>query len=110
MTGPPSLLATREPTGGTTSADTLIEHAHKLLTDCGITMSPSRVTRLVRQFKYRVESNGFAFESFLANTVQLTVEERRKALQHPDIARVVSYTDTTGETAVKNVMRLKGLQ
>lgn len=103
--GPPALLATREPSGGSTSADTLIAHAQKLLGNCGVEMSPSRVSRLVRQFKHRVETNGFGFDSFLLNAVQLTADQRRKALAHPDIARVISYSDPTGEAAVNNVLR-----
>jgi hypothetical protein len=63
---------------GTTSADTLIKHAQKLLANCGIQMSPSKVTRLVRTFKHRVEANGYPFEAFLINSVQLTAEQRRK--------------------------------
>ncbi|BCP14851.1 hypothetical protein [Mycobacterium paraintracellulare] len=103
--GPPALLATREPSGGCTSADTLIAHAQKLLGNCGVEMSPSRVSRLVRQFKHRVETNGFGFDSFLVNAVQLTADQRRKALQHPDIARSICYADPTGETAIAHVLR-----
>jgi hypothetical protein len=36
--------------------------------------------------------------------VQLTAQQRRQALANPDIARVIAYTDPTGETAVNNVM------
>lgn len=103
--GPPGLLATREATGGSTSAETLINHAQRLLANCGVPMSSSKVSRLVRQFKKRVEGNGFPFEAFLINSIQLTTDQRRKALQQPDIARVISYSDTTGETAVNNVLR-----
>jgi hypothetical protein len=56
---PPGLMATREPSGGSTSAETLVEHAHKLLCNCGIQMSPSKVSRLVREYRHRVERNGF---------------------------------------------------
>lgn len=98
------LTATRTP-GGDTSAETLINHAQRLLANCGIPMSSSKVSRLVRQFKRRVEGNGFPFEAFLINSIQLTSDQRRKALQHPDIARVISYSDVTGETAVNNVLR-----
>lgn len=68
-------------------------------------MSPSKVSRLVRTFKDRVEGNGFAFEAFLANSVQLTAAQRRQALAHPDIAKVISYADPVGEQAVRNVLR-----
>jgi hypothetical protein len=101
---PPGLMATREPSGGSTSAETLVEHAHKLLCNCGIQMSPSKVSRLVREYRHRVERNGFPFEAFLVNSVQLTAQQRRQALANPDIARAISYADPTGETAINNVM------
>ncbi|OBI43068.1 hypothetical protein A5708_19300 [Mycobacterium colombiense] len=65
---------------------------------------------MVRQFKKRVEANGFKFEAFLVNSALLTAEQRRNALLHPDIARVVSYSDITGETAVTNVNRERGIR
>ena len=99
------LAATRLTAGGSTSAETLVRHAHKLLADSGVAMSPSRVSRLVRDYKRRVETNGFGFEAFLVNTALLTADQRRRALLNPDIARVVSYADPTGETAVNNVVR-----
>jgi hypothetical protein len=102
--GPPGLTAT--PTsGGTTSAETLIKHARKLLANCGIPMSQSKVSRLVRTFKHRVEANGYPFEAFLVNSVELTAQQRRQALANPEIARVIAYADPTGEAAVNNVMR-----
>lgn len=101
---PPGLTATLA-SGGTTSAETLTRHAHRLLANCGMQMSPSKVSRLVRTFKQRVEGNGFPFEAFLVNSVQLTAEVRRRALADPDIARFIAYADPTGETAVGNVMR-----
>lgn len=94
------------PTGGSTSAETLIKHAHRLLQNCGIPMSPSKISRLVREYKHRVEQNGFSFEAFLVNSVELTAEQRRRALADPETARIFSYwSDPTGEDAVNNVMR-----
>lgn len=91
--------------GGSTSAENLVNHAHQLLANCGVEMSPSKVSRLVREYKRRVETNGFPFEAFLVNSVQLTAEQRRRALANPDIARAIGYADPTGEAAVNNVMR-----
>ncbi|MGX9213138.1 hypothetical protein ACWWSA_01155 [Mycobacteroides abscessus subsp. abscessus] len=96
------------PTGSSTSVETLIRHAHGLLDRCGIRSSPSKVSRLVREYKHRVEQNGFPFEAFLVNTVQLTAEQRAQARQNPEIARVINYVDRTGETAVNNVVRERG--
>jgi len=91
---------------GDTSAEALIRDAQKVLTNCGVHLSPSKVSRIVRQFKRRVEGNGFPFEAFLLNSVQLTAEERRRALANPDLARVFPYHhDPTGEDAVNHVLR-----
>jgi hypothetical protein len=105
---PPDLTAT--PTSGrtTTSAETLIRHAHKLLNDSGIQMSASKVNRLVRTFKRRVEANGFPFEAFLINSVQLTAEQRRQALAGPGRRRVKGIpADPTGELAVDNLATIE---
>lgn len=96
------------PTGSSTSAETLIRHAHGLLERCGIHLSPSKVSRLVREYKHRVEQNGFPFEAFLVNTVQLTAAQRAQAKLDPEIARVINYADKTGELAVNNVLRQRG--
>lgn len=87
------------------SAEELIRHAHILLANCHIPLSPARVSRLVREYKHRVEAHGFRFEWFLVNTVQLTAKQRAQALANPDIARVITYADPTGELAVNNVLR-----
>jgi hypothetical protein len=67
-------------------------------------MSPSKVSRLVRRYDARVKQNGWTFVDFLANSVQLSAAQRRQALNDPDLERVISYRDPTGERAVKNVM------
>lgn len=98
-----------ETSGGSRSAEALVRRAHKLLGDAGMTMSPSRVSRLVRQYNRRCAANGFSFEAFLANSVvELTAEQRRRVMANPDIARVVSYLDPTGEQAAANVQRQRG--
>lgn len=68
-------------------------------------MSPSKVSRLVREFKHRVEKNGYPFEAFLVNAVQVTAIQRQQMLADPDIARAIAYADPTGEAAVNNVIR-----
>jgi hypothetical protein len=103
---PPGLTATQA-TERTISAETLIKHAHKLLNDSGIPMSPSKVSRLVRTYQRRVEHNGFPFEAFLLNSVQLTAEQRLRALANPDIARVIAYADPTGELALNNIATIE---
>jgi hypothetical protein len=52
-----------------------------------------------------VETEGFSFREFPVNSVQLTAEQRRRALANPNVARYTAYADPTGETAVKNAMQ-----
>lgn len=85
--------------------DAAINAAHTLLTNCGITMSPAKVARLVQRFDHQIACNGWTLFEFLAVQAQLTLEQRHLALQHPDIAKVISYADPTGETAVARVLR-----
>jgi hypothetical protein len=79
--------------------------AGTILRNCGFEYGPNRINRLVTTFVGRAERNGFAFFDFLANAVRLTAEQRRRALADPDVSRVISYADPTGETAVRNIAR-----
>ena len=94
-------------TGGGPSAEKLIKAAHILLDDLDITMSPSKVSRLVRTYQHRVEHTGFSFWKFLANAVELSDDRTLRAvLRNPVLARTfVGYLDPTGETAVNNIGR-----
>lgn len=111
---PPTTVLTKtaRPAGswnsGTGQArDALINTAHLILSNVGYSMSASKVCRLVGAFERRVQHNGFSFFEFIANSVALSAEQRRSALSNPDIARAISYSDPTGETAVNNVIRGK---
>lgn len=86
----------------------LVADTHRLLGNCGIALSPSKVSKLVRRYIFQVERNGYSFADYLANTVRLTAEQRRAVLADPGLARVISYADPTGETAVNNVIRRAG--
>jgi hypothetical protein len=97
--------------GGTISAEATsqteqaIRVTHTILANCGVVMSPSKVSRLVRLYQSRVAANGWTFLDFLANKVALSVQQYRRVLADPDMARVIVYLDPTGETAVNNVLR-----
>jgi hypothetical protein len=67
-------------------------------------MGPRRVNKLVRDYQAKVEKNGFDFFFFLATAVQLSEEQRRRALLNPDVARVISYADPTGEKATNDAL------
>ena len=111
---PPAALLPTPRSGGTTSAeaksqtDQAITYAHAVIANCGVVMSPSKVSRLVRQFEARVMRNGWTFFQFLANAAQLSAEQHHQALCDPELARLIAYLDPTGETAVNNVLRERG--
>lgn len=95
--------------GGTTNAETLIRHAHQFMATNGVSMSPSKVTRLVREYLHKVAPRNIPFEEYLHNAVidaadthvrraagtVLTPEDKGKATAHNDQA--------VGETATWNV-------
>lgn len=86
-------------------AEGLKNVARVVLANCGVNYGPNRINRLVTGYLRHGARNGFAFFDFLANTVALTVEDRRRVLADPDVMRVLTYADPTGETAVARVMR-----
>ncbi len=88
------------------AVEALIRDTHAVLTNCGVYMSASKVSRLVRAYKSKVEPNGFPFAAWLANNLELH-EERRRAVASA-LARVIGYADPTGETAAYNVDRSRG--
>lgn len=80
--------------------------ARLILDNCGVSMSQNKIVRLVLRFLDRAPNgSGHAFFLYLTNAVQMSEQQKRDALLAPDIARVVSYSDPTGELAVANVMR-----
>ena len=103
--GAPAYAAPAGSWDGGPERDRLMAAAHVVLDNCGLALSPSKVRRLVQTFERRVERNGFSFLDFLANAVQLTAEQRRRAVADPDVCRAIAYADPTGETAVRNVMK-----
>jgi len=64
---------------------TLVD-AHAALTDCGITMSPGRVRKLLKN--YRRCNQGQDFGRYVTD----------------ELGRVITYRDQTGEDAVNRVM------
>lgn len=106
MSAPPGLMA-RTGMGGSTSPSTneLVNAARLILDNCGIAFSTNKIVRLVIRFNRTMpNANGYAFFLYLTNAVQMSSEQQRAALNNPDIVRVISYADPTGETAVNRVM------
>lgn len=98
---PPGLAATDNRRN--TSAETLDRDAHALMTACGIARSRSWVSRTVRTY-LRSPLRGLPFGDYLAARLQLSAQQRADMLARSEFARVISYADPTGETAVRNVM------
>jgi hypothetical protein len=72
--------------------------------------SPSKVSRLVRQYEHQVAGKGVRLFDFLCNSAKLTVERRDRervvALGDPD--NMILFADPVGEEAVRNVLRQRG--
>ncbi|UYL87885.1 hypothetical protein SEA_MALISHA_56 [Gordonia phage Malisha] len=107
MAAPPG-FAPASGFGGTTSPSKaeLVKAARLILDNCGVAMSQNKIVRLVLRFLDRAPNgSGHAFFLYLTSAVQMSAEQQRAALLNSDIARVISYSDPTGETAVTNVMK-----
>ncbi len=111
MTSDAVRVTAYQASGGTKSTEAkrqtedMIRAAHLVADNCGLSVSPSKVSKLVRIFQWQVEAHGVPFFDYFANAVQLTAAQRYRAMSNPDVARVIAYADPTGETAVKNVMK-----
>ena len=86
--------------------DQLIRQTLVVMSNCGVDVSPSKVARLVRAYKYRVAAMGFSFESFIANQLELSAIQQQVVAD--ELRKVVAYSDPTGETAVHNVKQERG--
>lgn len=107
---PPGLMADARP-GVTTlpSKNDLIKAARIILDNCGIPFSQHKIVRLVLKFQDRApNAAGHLFFLYLANAVRMSDDQKRAAQSNPDIARVISYADSTGETAVNQVLQQRG--
>ncbi len=92
MTQQPTLSANRvrvdvEARGDHARPELALADAHAALTDCGITMSPGRVRKLLKG--YRRCNQGQDFGRYVTD----------------ELRRVIAYADTTGEAAVNRVLR-----
>ena len=90
---------------GTVTPERLIRDAMRLLQRCGIARSPKWAQRVVRDYIYRIAGTGFPFGAYLLNRVEMNAEQRRAAMNDPELACLLEYADPTGETAVRNVTR-----
>ena len=88
--------------------ETLAREAYSVLAGCGIAASRSKVSRVVRDYLRHAAGTGYPFEAYLVNALRLSAERRAALTNHPDWARVISYADPTGESAVRRVMAGRG--
>lgn len=108
---PPGQTATRNHPGGSTPTragspiEAAIRAAHTALLDSGVPITPRKVNRIVRRFASRAKRDGWTFHQYLSDAAELTPDQRRNLLAHPDWEVTIAYFDPTGETAVANVMR-----
>jgi hypothetical protein len=90
------------------AVEELIRDTQTVLANCGISMSPSKVSRLVRAYKHRVERNGFSFAAYIVNNIAIHTAQRQAIIDA--LVKVISYADPTGETAASNVDRGRGVR
>lgn len=82
------------------AVEPLLRETHAVLANCSVRMSPSKVTRLCRDYVNIVAARGVPFGAYLANAVAMTADESR---QFDEAYYRLTYADPTGETAVRNV-------
>lgn len=83
----------------------MIRAAHRAFADAGITVSPSRISRMVRRCLGRVQRDNVTFRDALADAADMSSAQRRRVFANPDLARCIAYADPTGEDATEAARR-----
>jgi hypothetical protein len=83
----------------------MIRVARKAFADADVTISPSRISRLVRRCLDRAKRYNVPFRDSLAEAANLSSAQRRRVFADPELARCIAYCDPVGEAAVNNVLR-----
>ncbi len=87
--------------------DRLIRETHAVFDRFGVPVSPGRVIKLVRTYVRHVQENGFvAFGDYIDTQVAMSEMQRRVVAD--ELRKVTAYVDSTGERAVRNVLRDQG--
>lgn len=84
------------------SVEALIRQTHALIENSSVRLSPSKVVRLCRVYVSLVADKGVSFGEYLANVVALSRAQRS---QFDAVYYRLTYSDPTGETAVRNIDR-----
>ena len=87
------------------TVEALLRHTHAVIANTSVRMSPSKVTRLCRDYVNLVAGKGVPFGAYLANAVVLDAAERRT---FDELYYRLSHADPTGESAARNVDRERG--
>lgn len=85
----------------------LIDFSITVLRNINRPLSVTRIRRTIHAY-YRVfpKANGWNFIEYLCDQLKMDHDERAAA--RSDWAKVIDHADPTGETAVRNVVRLRG--
>ena len=112
MLTPTTVLSIRRSTSAETVSqpcpEVFARDADRLLAACGVYRSRAWISRVVRDYMSSIAGAGFPFGAYLLNRVELNAEQRRAALNDPEVAYLLEYADPTGEAAVRNVLRGAG--
>jgi hypothetical protein len=84
--------------------DLLVRDAGKLLDVCGVTRSRQWVSRTVRAY-LDAPIREMRFGAFLVARVELNNAQRRLLADREDLRYLLTYSDPTGETAMRRVMK-----
>jgi hypothetical protein len=80
--------------------------ARRLADTSGLYLGQNKILRMALKFKaLRPQGDTSAFLQWLVNEVNLSAEQRQRAARSiPQIARVISYSDPLGETALNDLL------
>jgi len=84
--------------------DNLLSAATYFLRAAGVEKSKSWVSRTVEAYR-AMPVEGIPLGVFLAARVEMNAQQRRRIAERADLRYLLSYSDPTGETAVRNIMR-----
>jgi hypothetical protein len=84
--------------------DLLVRDAGRLLNTCGVTRSRQWVSRTVHAY-LDGPTQEVPFGVYLAARVELNNAQRRLLAEREDLRYLLTYSDPTGETAMRRVMK-----
>lgn len=84
----------------------LVRDARLLLEATGVARGSNWISRAVRD--YLAAPVRIPFGLFLSARVELSALQRRVLAERADLRYLLSYADPTGESAVRNVLKVRG--